>query len=86
VNVARRTNEPGNLTKCYLLCAPSRFEQQKGAGYLSIVVNSGRVDKAVFRKKLSCKQLLEFFRCGGDKSTQARDIVLAKKLAQEWEE
>jgi putative addiction module killer protein len=24
--------------------------------------------------------------CGGDKSTQARDIVLAKKLAQEWKE
>jgi putative addiction module killer protein len=24
--------------------------------------------------------------CGGDKRTQARDIVLAKKLAQEWEE
>jgi len=24
--------------------------------------------------------------CGGDKSTQTRDIVLAKKLAQEWEE
>jgi putative addiction module killer protein len=24
--------------------------------------------------------------CGGDKSTQARDISLAKKLAQEWKE
>ncbi|WP_089160527.1 type II toxin-antitoxin system RelE/ParE family toxin [Caballeronia sordidicola] len=24
--------------------------------------------------------------CGGDKSTQTRDIDLAKKLAQEWEE
>ena len=24
--------------------------------------------------------------CGGDKSTQARDIGLAKKLAQEWKE
>ena len=24
--------------------------------------------------------------CGGDKSTPARDIVLAKKLAQEWTE
>jgi putative addiction module killer protein len=24
--------------------------------------------------------------CGGDKSTQARDIVLAKKLAQEWKD
>lgn len=24
--------------------------------------------------------------CGGDKSTQARDIAMAKKLAQEWDE
>jgi putative addiction module killer protein len=24
--------------------------------------------------------------CGGDKSTQSRDISLAKKLAQEWKE
>ncbi|MGF6766157.1 putative addiction module killer protein [Paraburkholderia sp. GAS33] len=24
--------------------------------------------------------------CGGDKSTQARDIAMAKKLAQEWSE
>ncbi len=24
--------------------------------------------------------------CGGDKSTQARDIATAKKLAQEWSE
>ena len=24
--------------------------------------------------------------CGGDKSTQARDIVLAKRLAQEWKD
>lgn len=30
--------------------------------------------------------ILVILLCGGNKSTQARDISLAKKLAQEWKE
>jgi putative addiction module killer protein len=43
-----------------------------GPGYRVYVVQAGRVVIVLL--------------CGGDKSTQARDIAKAKRLAREWKE
>ena len=43
-----------------------------GPGYRVYVMQAGRV--------------VIFLLCGGDKSTQARDIAKAKRLAREWKE
>jgi putative addiction module killer protein len=50
----------------------SEMRDHYGPGYRVYFVRTGRT--------------VVLLLCGGDKSTQARDIALAKKLAKEWKE
>jgi len=54
-----------------------------GDGVSELRVHYGPGYRIYFQRR---GKLLVILLCGGDKSTQARDIAAAKKLANEWSE
>lgn len=52
-----------------------------GEGVSEIRIHYGPGYRIYFQKRAN---ILVVLLCGGDKSTQARDIDVAKKLSQEW--
>lgn len=54
-----------------------------GEGVSELRIHHGPGYRIYFQKR---GNVLVLLLCGGDKGTQARDIAIAKKLAQEWSE
>ena len=54
-----------------------------GEGVSELRIHHGPGYRIYFQKR---GNVLVVLLCGGDKGTQARDIAMAKKLAQEWSE
>lgn len=54
-----------------------------GEGVSELRIHHGPGYRVYFQKR---GNVLVVLLCGGDKGTQARDIAVAKKLAQEWSE
>jgi putative addiction module killer protein len=54
-----------------------------GAGVSELRVHYGPGYRVYFKRR---GQELLILLCGGDKSTQERDIAVAKKLAEQWDE
>lgn len=54
-----------------------------GEGVSELRIHYGPGYRVYFQRR---GNLLVVLLCGGDKSTQARDIAVAKKLANEWSE
>ena len=54
-----------------------------GDGISELRIHYGPGYRVYFQQR---GNILVVLLCGGDKSTQARDIAIAKKLAQEWRE
>ncbi len=54
-----------------------------GEGVSELKIHHGPGYRIYFQKR---GNVLVVLLCGGDKGTQARDIAMAKKLAQEWSE
>jgi putative addiction module killer protein len=57
--------------------------KQVGDGICELRIHYGPGYRIYFERR---GNLLVVLLCGGDKSTQARDIAAAKKLADEWTE
>lgn len=54
-----------------------------GAGISELRIHHGPGYRVYFQMR---GNVLVILLCGGDKGSQARDIAMAKKLAQEWSE
>ena len=52
-----------------------------GEGVSELRIHYGAGYRVYFQRR---GELLVVLLCGGDKTTQSRDIATAKKLAQEW--